>query len=145
MDLKEQRRERRDRVYRYLADGYSHRQAMKKFGLAHESFYSLLDQIKAEHPDVDNLLATKGKDEPEIDPGSLRARMRLAQLLWSYRDNGGQPLHRSAVAEALGLPARAQLRAEGKPYTHDWTFDQITRLAEAIGDTFENLLKKVAY
>jgi hypothetical protein len=48
------------------------------------------------------------------------------------------------VAELTGVPARKQLKAEAKPYDHDWSMSQIERLAEASDMTFAELLRKIA-
>ena len=142
-ELQTRRKARRDRIRDYLNSGHSHRMAMANFGMTRDSFYAALSQIKLENPDFQSEFELKTSEPTALDPGSLKARARLGQLLWSYRDNLGNRRDRSLVAEQTGVTPRAQARAEAPPYNHDWSFSQIARLAAILEISFETLMKRV--
>jgi hypothetical protein len=69
-------------------------------------------------------------------------RGKLADNLYQLRMRGknhGQS-GRNEVAPRVGLNSRQQLRAEERPFAHDWTLSQIERLARELGRDPRELL-----
>jgi hypothetical protein len=91
--------------------------------------------------------ASKGaKDELPYGLTAATAQLRgkLADNLYQLRMRGKDHSQsgRNELAPQIGLNARQQLRAEERPFAHDWTLSQIERLARALGrDPREFLLQ----
>jgi hypothetical protein len=62
---------------------------------------------------------------------TARLRQKLGDLTYLLRERGNNSdlYSRNSVAPLLGLNGREQLRAEQRPFNHDWTLSQIERLA----------------
>lgn len=79
-----------------------------------------------------------------LSPSTNRLRANLANELYRVTNSHNQFgfKGREDAAQAVGLNPRQQIRAENKPFGHDWTLSQIERLARTLGeDPWEFLLK----
>lgn len=78
-----------------------------------------------------------------LSDDTLRLRAKLADNLYAATDPDTGQLGLKGRLEAcpiLGMNHREQIRAESKPFNHDWTLSQIERLARALGKNPRDLL-----
>lgn len=77
------------------------------------------------------------KDEVPFGLTAATAQLRgkLADNLYQLRMRGKNHSQsgRNEIAPRIGLNARQQVRAEERPFAHDWTLSQIERLARELG------------
>lgn len=86
----------------------------------------------------------EGSPPPGLTEATSRLRSNLANELYRITNphNAFGIIGREDAAPLVGLNPRQQIRAENKPFTHDWTLSQIERLARTLGeDPWEFLLK----
>lgn len=79
----------------------------------------------------------QGGDMPYgLTDATNRLRANLATELYQLtcEDNDFGFRSRRDVAPVVGMHNREQIRAENKPFTHDWTLSQIERLANHLGE-----------
>lgn len=72
-----------------------------------------------------------------LTPETLTLRMFLGDKLFEVQQKMGG---RIGATRLTGLNVREQVRAEQRPWSHDWTLSQIERLAHALGTTAKDLL-----
>ena len=73
---------------------------------------------------------------------TLRLRQKLGDQLYLLRERGNdsEGQGRNNVAQLVGMNTRQQIRAEQRPFNHDWTLSQIERLARELGRDPRELL-----
>jgi hypothetical protein len=78
-----------------------------------------------------------------LTTSTARLRQKLGDNLYALRERGNDSSHfgRNQVAPRVGLNNRQQLKAESRPFAHDWKLSEIERLAREHGrDPVEFLL-----
>jgi hypothetical protein len=139
---------RRNRILNYLQQDppvpLTNIAAME--GMAERACRAIIKEIEAESGFEYRGAGTR-RDNAELPFGlsssTHRLRSHLAGELYSFREKGnrGKPFTRNQLAPLIGLNTRQQIRAENKPFTHDWTLSEIERLARELGrDPLEFLL-----
>jgi len=78
----------------------------------------------------------RGRDDlPHgLTQATARLRQRLGDNLYLLTERGDNSEYqgRYAVSPLIGMNNREQLRAEQRPFNHDWTLSQIERLARQL-------------
>jgi len=77
-----------------------------------------------------------------MDKESVHHRVELGSLLYDLRMS--LEGDRTAVARLVGLNIREQIRAEQRPFDHNWSISQMQRLAKATNQTFQELLHAIS-
>ena len=78
-----------------------------------------------------------------LTSATLRLRQKLGDHIYLLNQRGSESkrIGRHSVAPRIGLNNREQIRAEQRPFNHDWTLSQIERLARELNrDPVEFLL-----
>lgn len=120
---------------------------MSMEGISERILRAIISELQNEHgiKYIDTPKSKSGDYMPfGLTEATARFRSMLAREL--YRVNGpDNPFgfkDRLEAAPAVGLNPREQIRAESKPFIHDWTLSQIERLARQLGeDPREFMLK----
>lgn len=115
-------------------------------GMAERACRAIVKEVEAEHGLTYMNVASKAPND--IMPYGLtsathRLRQKLGDNLYALRERGNDSSHfgRHQVAPRVGLNNRKQLKAESKPFAHDWKLSEIERLAREHGrDPMEFLL-----
>lgn len=79
-----------------------------------------------------------------LSTSTARFRQKLGDHLYLLRERGNDSSHfgRNQIAPRVGMNNRQQLKAEQRPFAHDWSLSQIERLARELGeDPREFMLK----
>lgn len=114
-------------------------------GLSNRSARVIIKELQAEHG-IDYLShrLRKAKDAMPfgLSPATLRLRQKLGDNLYLLRERGNnsEVQGRNSVAPQLGMNNREQIRAEQRPFNHDWKLSQIERLARELGRDPRELL-----
>lgn len=145
--------ERRARIVQYITAGAPIGTIAQIEGMDYDNCRKLCLQIARE----DNL-AYRPEDRQGapiyalgIDERNAELRRRLGDTLYGYvAPTPRTQRNPSMVGRATGIPPREQRRAWEKPFSHDWTISEITRLAESLGEQFtpfmlRHLLKPEQY
>jgi hypothetical protein len=115
-------------------------------GMHDRACRQLVKEIEAEHGlDYMGTWSRAPKDAMPygLTTSTARLRQKLGDALYALRERGNDSSHfgRNQVAPRVGLNNRQQLKAECRPFAHDWTLSQIERLAREHGrDPMEFLL-----
>jgi hypothetical protein len=107
-------------------------------GMTNRSARTIIKELEEEHG-ID-YLSQRLRNPREalpfgLTPATLTFRQRLGDQLYLLRERGqnSQAQGRYAVAPQIGMNNREQLRAEQRPFNHDWKLSQIERLARELG------------
>lgn len=129
-------KERRERILQYITANPPRPLAAIKIaeGMADRSLRLVIKELEQEHG-IEYLgkHSRRGKntDIPGLTNATTRFRQKLGDQLYLLRERGNDSNQyiRNAIAPQVGLNAQQQIRAEQKPFNHDWTLSQIERLA----------------
>ena len=115
-------------------------------GMAERACRAVVKEIEDEHGlDYMNVSSKAPKDTMPygLTSATSRLRQKLGDNLYALRERGNDSSHfgRNQVAPRVGLNNRQQLKAESRPFAHDWKLSEIERLAREHGrDPMEFLL-----
>lgn len=118
---------------------------MQMEGLTNRSLRTIIKELEDEHG-IDylsqNLRVARDAMPYGLTPATLTLRQRLGDQLYLLRERGqnSEVQGRNSVAPQLGMNTRQQLKAEQRPFNHDWTLSQIERLAQQLGRDPRELL-----
>lgn len=134
-EVSEKALERRARVLTYITQDppVPFRTIMLMEGMHDRACRKLIKSLEEEHG-IDYYNSVSRPDRDELSFGltiaTSRLRASLGDRLYYVTQRAES---RDAAAPAVGLNRRQQVRAETKPFNHDWTLSQIERLARAMG------------
>lgn len=149
-EISEQAAERRNRILAYMTQDppLPLPTIIKMEGMHDRSCRVIVKELDAEHElgYMANQLRRPYKDDMPhgLTTATSRFRMKLGNYVYMLRERGSDAdsLSRGEVASKIGLNNRQQLRAENRPFNHDWTLSQIERLAREHGENpMEFMLK----
>ena len=107
-------------------------------GMTNRSVRTIIKELEVEHG-IDYLSQRLRKPREAmphgLTPATLTLRQRLGDQLYLLRERGqnSEAQGRYTVAPQLGMNNREQIRAEQRPFNHDWKLSQIERLARELG------------
>jgi len=131
--------ERRERIRGYMTQDppLSVKQIVELEGMTDRSCRILIREIDKEFSI--GYMAMKLRPDMSatpfgLTPSTLRLRQKLGDHLYMLVERGteGNKIGRNSVAPRVGLNGREQLRAEQRPFNHDWRLSQIERLAREL-------------
>jgi hypothetical protein len=147
-DIMRSAQERRDRILGYMTQDPPMPVARIRDveGITDRTARMLIARVQEETGVQYNGLNTR--DPPGSMPfGLTTASLRLRQKLGDYvyllnqRGDKSEKIGRNRAAFRMGLNNREQIRAEQRPFNHDWKLSQIERLARELNrDPMEFLL-----
>lgn len=134
--------ERRARILHFVMEQTPFRSIAAMEGMDYDACRKLCAQIAREAGvvfDVEGRAAAPVVTG--INDSNAQFRRRLGDALHEYcRPNPRHERNPSMVGKAVGIPPKSQRRAWEKPFSHDWQLSQMTRLAEARGESFRQLM-----
>ncbi len=118
---------------------------MEVEGMTNRSVRSIIKELEVEHGiDYLSQKLRKARDAMPhgLSPATLPLRQRLGDQLYLLHQRGqnSEAQGRNSVAPQLGMNNREQIRAEQRPFNHDWKLSQIERLARELGRDPRELL-----
>jgi len=145
--ISEEARRRRERILGYVQQEPPMPMAtiMEVEGMTNRSVRSIIKELEVEHGfDYLSQRLRKASDAMPhgLSPATLPLRQRLGDQLYLLRQRGqnSEIQGRNSVAPQLGMNNREQIRAEQRPFNHDWKLSQIERLARELGRDPRELL-----
>lgn len=129
-------KKRRDRIYAYITQDppVPFNTILMMEGMHDRACRSIINEFEREHGFEYFGVASRNTTTDGLPYGltqaSARMRHGLGNALFFYVQNVGS---RDLVAPKIGMNKRQQIRAETKPFSHDWTVSQIERLARELG------------
>jgi hypothetical protein len=141
-DIQEEARARKERILSFITQDppVPYNQIRLMEGMHDRACRQLIKEIEDEHG-LDYLGTPASKTPKDALPYGLTSstahfRGRLGDHLYQlrHRGNNHDNFGRNQVAPRVGLNARQQLKAEERPFAHDWTLSQIERLARELGE-----------
>lgn len=147
-DIIQAARERRDRIFGYMTQNppMTVRTIREIEGINDRTARNIIKEIEAERGVTYEGLGTRDPRDTMpygLTPSTLRLRQRLGDLVYLLTERGRESdkLGRHRVGPRIGLNNREQIRAEQRPFNHDWKLSQIERLARELNrDPVEMLL-----
>jgi len=147
-DIMDAAKERRERIHGYMTQEppLTVRRIRDVEGITDRTARNIIKEIEADKGITYQGLGTKDPRETMpfgLTPATLRLRQKLGDLVYLLTERGRESdrLGRHRVGPKIGLNGREQIRAEQRPFNHDWTLSQIERLArEHNRDPVEMLL-----
>ena len=128
------REDRNQRAIELLQQGRPINAICKILGMEYETGRRICNDLIRQH----KIDYQPQNFEQKLPQDTHLLRHNLSTALYNYREN----THWGVVSMTTGLPNRDQHNAIERPYKHDWTITEISRLAAAQGDTFRNLMLK---
>lgn len=131
--------ERRERIKGYMTQDppLSFGRIRQMEGMTDRSLRQIVKELEAELGV--QYMALHIQDQPGDAPYGLttstsRLRQKLADALYTLLERGsdGDKIGRHTAAPRVGLNNREQIRAESRPFNHDWKLSQIERLAREL-------------
>lgn len=118
---------------------------MEVEGITNRSARNIIKELEQQHGiDYLSQRLRKARDAMPhgLTPATLPLRQRLGDQLYLLRQRGqnSEAQGRNAVGPQLGMNYREQIRAEARPFNHDWKLSQIERLARELGRDPRELL-----
>jgi hypothetical protein len=125
-----------DRIIEAIKAGVSRKGIAQREGLNHRVASNIINDLIAKHG-----LTYVPKDDVHAY-GTTNETALLRSALGGYLFDLRQQLggDRAEVARLVGLNRRDQVRAEQRPFQHDWKVSEMERLAHATGITLKELL-----
>jgi len=147
-DLMQAALERRERIYGYMTQDppLSINRIKEMEGISDRTVRMIIAEMESERGVKYNGMNTRDRPD-ELPFGLTNATHRLRQKLGDHvyllnqRGDNSERIGRSRSAFRIGLNNRQQIRAESRPFNHDWKLSQIERLARELNrDPMEFLL-----
>ena len=131
--------ERRERIAGYITQDppVPLRTIMQLEGITYYSARMLINEI-AKEKGINYMGLKLRPDRTEmphgLTPATLRLRQKLGDALYLLKERGvdSNKIPRNSIAPRVGLNMREQLKAEQRPFNHDWSLSQIERLAREL-------------
>lgn len=149
-DIQEEAARRKERILAFMTQDppVPYNQIKLMEGMHDRACRQIIKELEAEHG-LDYLGTPAAKTPKDALPYGLTTatahlRGRLGDHLYQLRQRGNNHdnFGRNQVAPRVGLNARQQLKAEDRPFGHDWTLSQIERLARELGENPAEFLLK---
>lgn len=146
-EVAEETKRRRERIMGYISQEpplpMSTMTQME--GITDRTIRTIIKELEVEHGFEylsQGFRKTKNTVPYGLTPATLRLRQMLGDQLFLLRNRGHDSTAqgRNNVAPQLGLNIREQIRAEQRPFNHDWKLSQIERLARELGRDPRELL-----
>lgn len=147
-DIMDAAKERRERIYEYMIQDppMTVRRIREVEGINDRTARNIIHEIEAEKGIEYKGIGTRDPRDTMpfgLTPSTLRLRQKLGDLVYLLTERGRESdrLGRHRVGPKIGLNSREQIRAEQRPFNHDWTLSQIERLARELNrDPVEMML-----
>ncbi len=139
-EIAEQAAERKERLFGYMTHQppYSMTRIAAMEGMNIRSVRMILKELERERGvEYFTMMVRTPKDQIPfgLTNATLSMRQKLGDHLFMLRERGvnSEPLGRNAVSPVIGVNVREQIKAEQRPFNHDWKLSQIERLARQLG------------
>lgn len=126
-----------EEIINLIVEGVSPRGIAARMGMNEVAARRLINQLIKEHK-IDYVVTVVDDLPYGLTQETVRLRIYLGARLYDLRQQHGGD--RDVVGRLVGLNRREQIRAEQRPYSHNWDLSQIERLSRATSIPIREML-----
>ncbi len=133
-------KERDRRMVGYIKDKLTAEEIGRREGIQRDYASRLRKGVATE----EGLTLSRGKQTTlphGLDAQSFVFRHRLGNLLYKLWNEGD--LTKPQLANLVGVPSKLQRLAHSKPFSYNWSINEIQLLAKALNRTFSDVMEQV--